>query len=174
MSWFNDEDGHWDERSDDLDEEPPRSWPLDWRSLYPRERWLWFEQLWTDVCDLRERYRLAVRSGWWEDSLQVEALAALAAWVHLYDSGDWNDPPGKLALLYDLERVAVLLRDGGEPSHPDRDRNELGVQLHQLLQTWQQLRSTRRKCGLPSALCRRKPVQSQPGLSRQLQPQRLK
>ena len=71
---------------------------------------------------LRERYRLAVRSGWWEDSIQVEALAALAAWVHLYDSGDWNDPPGKLALLYDLERVAVLLRDGGEPFHPDRDR----------------------------------------------------
>jgi hypothetical protein len=122
MTWLNGEDGQWDERSDDLDEEPPRSWPLDWRSLYPRERWLWFEQLWTDVCDLRERYRLAVRSGWWEDSLQVEALAALAAWVHLYDSGDWNDPPGKLALLYDLERVAVLLRDGGEPFHPDRDR----------------------------------------------------
>ena len=40
-----------------------RSWPLDWRSLYPRERWMWFEQLWTDVCMLRERYRLAVRSG---------------------------------------------------------------------------------------------------------------
>jgi len=29
---------------------------------------------------------------------------------------------GKLALLYDLERVAALLRDGGEPFHPDRDR----------------------------------------------------
>ena len=44
-----------------------RRWPLDWRGLYPRERWLWFEQLWTDVCTLRERYRLALRSGWWED-----------------------------------------------------------------------------------------------------------
>jgi hypothetical protein len=122
MSWLDGEDGHWDERSDDLDDEQPRSWPLDWRSLYPRERWLWFEQLWSDVCALRERYRLGVRSGWWEDSLQVETLAALAAWVHLYDSGDWNDPPGKLTLLCDLERVATLLRDGGEPFHPDRDR----------------------------------------------------
>jgi hypothetical protein len=36
--------------------------------------------------------------------------------------GEWDDPPGKLALLYDLERLAVLLRDGGEPFHPDRDR----------------------------------------------------
>ncbi|MGI8902716.1 MAG: hypothetical protein ACR2IP_03465 [Solirubrobacteraceae bacterium] len=33
-----------------------------------------------------------------------------------------DDPPGKLALLYDLERVAALLRDGNEPFHPDRDR----------------------------------------------------
>lgn len=32
------------------------------------------------------------------------------------------DPPGKLALLYDLDRVAQLLRDGTEPFHPDRDR----------------------------------------------------
>jgi len=97
-------------------------WPLDWRGLYPRERWLWFEQLWLDVCSLRERYALAVRSGWWRDSIQVEALAALAAWVDRYDSGEWDDPPGKLALLCELERIAVMLRDGGEPFHPDRDR----------------------------------------------------
>ena len=31
-------------------------------------------------------------------------------------------PSGKLALLYDLERVGALLRDGGEPFHPERDR----------------------------------------------------
>ena len=121
MTWFDGEEGPWDEHSD-VDEVETRSWPLDWRSLYPRERWMWFEQLWSDVCALRERYRLSLRSAWWEDSVQVEALAALAAWVHLYDSGDWNDPPGKLSLLYDLERVAALLRDGGEPFHPDRDR----------------------------------------------------
>ncbi|HEY5318327.1 MAG TPA: hypothetical protein VIJ20_10130 [Solirubrobacteraceae bacterium] len=97
-------------------------WPLDWRSLYPRERWLWWEQLWMDVCMLRERYRLAVRSGWWDDSIQVEALAALAAWADRYDTGEWDDPPGKLGLLFELERIDGLLREGGEPFHPSRDR----------------------------------------------------
>jgi len=97
-------------------------WPLDWRSLYPRERWLWWEQLWMDVCGLRERYRLPVRSGWWEDSIQVEALAACAAWVDRYDIGEWDDPPGKLALLFELDRINGLLREGGEPFNPSRDR----------------------------------------------------
>lgn len=106
-----------------------RRWPLDWQGLYPRERWIWFEQLWSDVCRLRERYRLPVRSGWWEDQVQVEALAALVAWCARYDSGEWDDPPGKLALLYDLERIAVLLRDGNEPFRPDRDRVAFGRHL---------------------------------------------
>lgn len=97
-------------------------WPLTWLGLYPRERWLWFERLWIDVCALRERYRLALRSGWWEDQVQVETLAALAAWTARYDSGEWDDPPGKLGLLFDLERVAALLRDGGDPFHSERDR----------------------------------------------------
>ena len=30
--------------------------------------------------------------------------------------------PGKLALLYDLERVAQLLHDGQDPFDPERDR----------------------------------------------------
>jgi hypothetical protein len=106
---------------DEVDEETIR-WPLSWRSLYPRERWLWFDRLWKDVCRLRDRYRLAVRCGWWEDEVQLEALAALAAWTERYDSGEWDDPPGKLALLFDLERVAALLRDGLDPFHPERDR----------------------------------------------------
>jgi hypothetical protein len=97
-------------------------WPLVWQGLYPRERWIWFEQLWSDVCLLRRRYHLAVRSGWWIDQIQVEALAALSSWVSRYDSGEWDDPPGKLALLYDIERVGGLLRDGREPFHPERDR----------------------------------------------------
>ena len=59
-----------------------------------------------------------MRSDWWEDDIQVEALAALAAWVHRYDTGEWDDPPGKLALLYDLERVAAMLREGLEPFDP--------------------------------------------------------
>ena len=99
-----------------------RRWPLAPSNLLPRERWQWWEQLWSDVVALRKRYRLPVRSGWWEDQVQVEALAALAAWVERYDAGEWDDPPGKLALLYDLERAATLLRDGAEPFHPDRDR----------------------------------------------------
>ena len=101
---------------------PSGRWPLDSRDLYPRERWMWFEQLWRDSCMLQRRYRLGLRSGWWEDQFQVEVLAALAAWVDRYDSGEWDDPPGKLALLYDLERINELLRDGFDPFRPDRDR----------------------------------------------------
>ena len=56
-------------------------WPMAPNDLLPRERWLWWEQLWSDVCALRSRYRLAVRSGWWQEQVQVEAMAALAAWV---------------------------------------------------------------------------------------------
>ena len=124
MSWP-DPDDRGDERGGanghgaDLD---GHRWPLNWATLYPRERWLWFEQLWSDVCMLRGRFRLSVRSGWWEDQVQVETLAALAAWVERYDSGEWDDPPGKLALLYDLERVASMLRDGNQPFDPVRDR----------------------------------------------------
>lgn len=122
MSWAESDDDRFDGPGGDWDEAPAPRWPLGWRGLYPRERWLWFEQLWSDVCMLRARYRLAVRSGWWENELQLEALAALAAWVSRYDSGEWDDPPGKLALLFDLERVGALLREGMDPFHPDRDR----------------------------------------------------
>lgn len=117
-----DDAGRWDEEGDEIGwgEETGR-WPMTWRGLYPRERWLWFVHLWNDVCALRERYHLAIRSGWWQDDVQLETLAALAAWVNRYDSGEWDDPPGKLALLFDLERIAGMLRDGLEPFHPDRD-----------------------------------------------------
>ena len=122
MSWSEFDDERWHGDAGDWDEAPQPRWPLDWRGLYPRERWLWFEQLWSDVCALRDRYRLAVRSAWWENPLQLEALAALAAWVARYDSGEWDDPPGKLALLFDLDRIGALLREGLDPFHPDRDR----------------------------------------------------
>jgi hypothetical protein len=128
MSW---PEGYWDDQGSDWDEPTPR-WPLVWHGLYPRERWQWFEQLWSDVCMLRNRYRLALRSGWWADQVQVEALAALASWVGRYDSGEWDDPSGKLALLYDLERVGGLLREGGEPFHPDRDRPAFAAYLVEL------------------------------------------
>ncbi|MGI8715477.1 MAG: hypothetical protein ACR2NR_20305 [Solirubrobacteraceae bacterium] len=108
--------------NDGWPEEDAGRWPLTWRGLLPRERWIWFERLWSDVGSLRERYRLPVRSQWWEDDRQVEVLAALAAWVERYDSGEWDDPPGKLSLLFDIERITALLRDGIDPFHPDRDR----------------------------------------------------
>lgn len=114
------------------DETPAARWPLDWHGLYPRERRLWFEQLWSDVCMLRARYGLAIRSGWWEDQVQVEALAALASWVARYDSGEWDDPPGKLALLYDLDRVGALLREGGDPFAPGRDRARFELYMAEL------------------------------------------
>jgi hypothetical protein len=98
--------------------------PLSWRQVEPCERGPWFESLWRAVCMLRERYRLMVRSGWWEDEIQVEALAALAEWTARYDSGEWEDPAGKLALLYDLQRIAELLRPGHQAFAPDRDRGE--------------------------------------------------
>ena len=123
MNWR--DPGGWPDGSspdDDWDEEETIRWPLTWRGLLPRERWLWFARLWSDVCTLRVRYRLSVRSAWWEDERQVEARAALAAWTARYDAGEWDDPPGKLALLFDLERIALLLRDGLDPFHPDRDR----------------------------------------------------
>jgi len=135
MSWAEPDDERPDEPEGDWEDAPSPRWPLDWRGLFPRERWMWFEQLWSDVCMLRERYHLAVRSGWWENEVQLEALAALAAWLYRYDSGEWDDPPGKLALLYDLERIAALLREGIDPFYPDRDRSafvrytiELGCQ----------------------------------------------
>jgi hypothetical protein len=56
----------------------------------------WFERLWVAVCQLRERYMLPVRTRWWENPIQLEALAALAEWVDRYDSGEWDDPPGNL------------------------------------------------------------------------------
>ena len=110
------------EFEDELVELDDGHWPMTWHALAPGARWRWFDQLWSDVCSLSARYRLSVRSGWWADELQVEVLAAFAAWVQRYDSGEWDDPPGKLALLFDLERVAAALRDGVDPFNPQRDR----------------------------------------------------
>jgi hypothetical protein len=118
-----------DDHADDCVQLTDTRWPLDPEGLYPRERRVWFEQLWDDVVMLRRRYRLPLRSGWWEHPLQVEALAAMAAWVHRYDTGEWDDPPGKLALLFELERVAQLLRDGQDPFDPHRDRSAFEAHL---------------------------------------------
>jgi hypothetical protein len=81
---------------EDVDAYRPH-WPMAPTDLLPREWWLWWEQLWADVCALRDCYRLPLRSGWWEDNVQAEGLAALAGWIERYDSGEWDDPPGKPA-----------------------------------------------------------------------------
>jgi hypothetical protein len=111
-----------DGERDELDGADDGRWPMIWHGLAPVARWRWFERLWSDVCSLSARYRLPVRSEWWADELQVEVLAAFAAWMQRYDSGEWDDPSGKLALLFDLERVAAALRDGIDPFNPERDR----------------------------------------------------
>ena len=50
----------------------PSRWPMSPDDLLPHERGRWYEQLWSDVCNLRSRYRLPVRAGWWTHPLQVE------------------------------------------------------------------------------------------------------
>lgn len=153
MNWEDPAEDHWHDGFGDPDEELSLRWPLSWRGLYPRERWIWFDQIWSEVCMLRDRYRLAIRSGWWENEVQLEALAALGAWVARYDCGEWDDPPGKLTLLYDLERVGTLLRDGIDPFNPDRDR---GAFLRYLIEN-----------GCQPPLMDEPPRPSPPGVSRQ-------
>ena len=102
---------------------------LDWRKLPPHERWLWWQRLWADAIRLRDRYRLVLRSAWWEDDIQVETLAALAALVRGSDAGTWNDPMTKLQLLYDLDRIRNLLRSGGDVFDPDGDRGDFIAHL---------------------------------------------
>jgi hypothetical protein len=117
-----------------MSEAEPRAlgWPLDWRALEPRQRSVWWEQLWSDAIRLRDRYRLGLRSGWWQDDIQVEALAAFAAWATAYDGGAWNDPQGKLQLLYDLDRIRAMLRGGESVFDPDRDRREFSRYLAEI------------------------------------------
>jgi hypothetical protein len=107
---------------DDLAPDAPPRWPLTHRGLLPFERMRFFSTLYDDVCMLRGRYRLPVRKGWWESEVQIETLAALAAWVARFDSGEWDCPIAKVELLEHLDRISPLLRDGADPFHPDRDR----------------------------------------------------
>jgi hypothetical protein len=110
---------------------PPRTL-TDWRRMDSETRWDWFDQLWQDACDLRRRYQLPVRKRWWESGIILEALAAMAAWVERYDSGAWDDPPGKLSLLFELERIEAILRDGNDPFDPVRDRVEFEDHLDRI------------------------------------------
>lgn len=95
---------------------------VDWRALPPGQRRRWWERAWRSALELAERYRLALRSGWWEDPIQVEALAAFHCWLALYDTGTETDPTGKLQLLWELERLRGVLRAGECAFDPVRDR----------------------------------------------------
>jgi hypothetical protein len=97
---------------------------VDWRELPPGQRRAWWEHLWHGTIALAKRYRLALRASWWEDSIQVEALAAFICWARMYDTGANSDPTGKIQLLWELERLRSLLRAGEEPFDPARDRNQ--------------------------------------------------
>jgi hypothetical protein len=106
-----------------------------WRELPPEDRQDWLNQLWLDTIALADRYRLALRSGWWEDSIQVEALQAFAAWVRLYDAGAYTDPPGKLQLLFEIERLRGVLRGGEQAFDALRDRPQFERHLQRLTST---------------------------------------
>jgi hypothetical protein len=93
-----------------------------WRELTAPQRQQWWQELWLNTLALTDRYRLALRSGWWEDTLQVEALAAFSAWIALYDTAGYSDPPGKIQLLWELERLKTVLRAGERAFDPARDR----------------------------------------------------
>ena len=93
-----------------------------WLGLDQRERWLWWEERWTEAIALADRYRLTLRAGWWEDSERVEAIAAFAAAVAAYDTGQDDQPAGKLQLLAQLDWLRGVLRGGQRTFDPICDR----------------------------------------------------
>jgi hypothetical protein len=94
-----------------------------WRSLRDTEqRWNWFQTLYDQAAHLDRRYRLALRSGWWEDEIQVELLATLGAWVGMFDYANWADPEAKARLLFQLQSVRELVRGGAQQFDPEHDR----------------------------------------------------
>jgi len=125
----------------------------DWRELSPRERWDWWDQRWHETLALSERYRLALRCGWWEDSVRVEALAAFAAWVACYDTAVSIDPPGKLQLLGQIEWLRAILHGGDDAFDPFTDRPAFDQHLRAI--------GCRAPNGRPAA-----PAQSDPQLTR--------
>jgi hypothetical protein len=93
-----------------------------WRDVPGPERWQWWQERWQEAIALSERYRLALRCGWWEDSIRVEALAAYATWLETYDTAVNIDPAGKLQLLAQLDWLRTVLRGGEHAFDPQADR----------------------------------------------------
>jgi hypothetical protein len=105
---------------------------VDWRTLPPARRRAWWMELWSASIALAERYRLTLRAGWWQDPIQVEALAAFCCWLRLYDTGAETDPTGKLQLLWELERLRGVLRSGEQSFDAARDRPSFELYLIEL------------------------------------------
>jgi len=104
-----------------------------WRGLDPEQRWEWFQALYEQAAHLDRRYRLGLRSGWWEDDVQVEILATLGAWVAMFDYANWTDPEGKARLILQLPAIRELLRGGAQQFDPERDRDEFERSLRERL-----------------------------------------
>jgi hypothetical protein len=104
-----------------------------WRGLEPAQRCDWFQQLYAAAAHLDRRYRLGLRSGWWEDDVQIELLAALAAWVGMFDYANWTDPEGKARLLLQLPSFRELLRGGAQTFEPDGDRERFEQHVREKL-----------------------------------------
>jgi hypothetical protein len=104
-----------------------------WRGLGPEQRWAWFQALYEQAAHLDRRYRLGLRSGWWEDDVQVEILATLGAWVGMFDYANWTDPEGKARLIFQLPAVRELLRGGAQQFDRERDRDEFAQYLRERL-----------------------------------------
>lgn len=121
-----------------------------WRGLEPGPRWDWFQQLYAAAAHLDRRYRLGLRSGWWEDDVQVELLAALAAWVSMFDYGSWTDPEGKARLILQLPSFREAFRGGAQTFEPDGDRERFEHYLreqqgsHEPAPIWSARATTRR------------------------------
>jgi hypothetical protein len=94
-----------------------------WRALQRQHRWTWFQKLYQQAAHLDRRYRLALRSGWWDDDVQIESLAALGAWIGMFDYANWADPEAKTRLIFQLPAVRELLRGGAQQFDPERDRD---------------------------------------------------
>ena len=94
-----------------------------WRGLDPEQRWNWFQALYEQATHLDGRYRLGLRSGWWEDDVQIEILATLGAWVAMFDYANWTDPEAKARLILGLPAVRELLRGGAQQFDRAHDRD---------------------------------------------------
>jgi hypothetical protein len=104
-----------------------------WRGLQAEPRWRWFQALYQQAAHLDRRYRLGLRTGWWQDDVQIEILAALGAWVAMFDYANWTDPEAKTRLLLGLPAIRELLRGGAQQFEPDRDREPFQRHLHDQL-----------------------------------------